>query len=668
MDAKEIRQKFLEFFKEKGHAIIPSASLVPEHDPTVLFTTAGMHPLVPYLLGEKHPGGKKVANVQICLRTDDIDEIGDNRHLTFFEMLGNWSFGDPASPDGIGGASYFKKETIEWSFEFLTDRPWLNLDPRKIYISVFEGDQDAPRDEESIKTWQEQFAKIGIKAEVGNWKEGIKDNARIFMYGKEKNWWGPAGKEGPCGPDTEIFYDIGAEHDPVFGEVCHPNCDCGRFIELWNDVFMEYSKTKDGKYEPLRQKNVDTGLGLERLAAVMENKKTLFETELFKPIIDSIKNLAGIKESVDSFNKLFNPAAATNRKLEGLKKEAELQIPLRIIADHLRAATFVLAENIEPSNVERGYVLRRLIRRAIRYGKQIGISSPFAHKIAEVVIGTYKDIYSQVKKNKDFIFEQLIREEEKYNKAREKAIKDLKKIYGRFIGGIDPENLPKGLVVRGNKIRIKGEEVFHIYETSGLPIEEQQEIMAKWGIEFDEQTMKEAREAFEKHQEISRAGAEQKFKGGLAEHSEITTKYHTATHLLLAALRRILGDHVLQRGSNITAERLRFDFSHPQKITQEQIKEVENLVNQKIGEQMSVKMEEMTLEEAKASGAIGVFEQKYGEKVKVYIIFSPQTGEVFSKEICGGPHINNLKILGKFKIVKEEASSAGVRRIKAILE
>lgn len=613
MTAKELREKYLKFFEKKGHAVIPGASLIPEHDPTVLFTTAGMHPLVPFLLGQTHPAGKRLANVQKCIRTGDIDKVGDSWHLTFFEMLGNWSLG-----------SYWKKEAIEWSFEFLTAKKWLGIPAEKISITVFAGDKDAPRDEETVKIWQE----LGIPKE------------RIFYLPKEENWWGPAGQTGPCGPCTEMFYDTGKEK---CSKDCRPGCGCGKYSEIWNDVFMEFNKTKEGKYEPLKQKNVDTGMGVERTIAVLNGFDNVYETELFQPIIKRIGDLTSINYKLQTKN-------------------------YRIIADHLKSSTFILAENIEPSNVEQGYVLRRLIRRAVRYGKQLGIEGIFSYKIAETVIDIYKDIYPELQKNKDFISEQLIREEERFKKTLGKGLRELKKIFGRAIGGVDPENLPKGMCIEDNKIRINGNEVFHIYETYGLPIEISQEIMKDWGLAFDEQTMKEAEEAFKRHQELSRAGAEQKFKGGLADHSEQVTKYHTATHLLLAALRKVLGEHIYQKGSNITAERLRFDFSHPKKLTPEELKKVEDLVNKKIKENLEVKYEEMSLEEAKNQGAIGVFEEKYGDKVKVYTIFNPKNSEVLSKEICGGPHVERTGALGQFKIIKEEASSAGVRRIKAILE
>jgi alanyl-tRNA synthetase len=641
MNSEELRKKFLEFFKEKGHAIIPGASLIPEHDPTVLFTTAGMHPLVPYLLGEKHPAGRRLANVQKCIRTGDIDSVGDRWHLTFFEMLGNWSLGDPDAPDGIG-AGYWKKEAIEWSVEFLTGKKWLKIPKEKLSVTVFAGDRDAPADEESARIWQS----LGIPKE------------RIFYLGKEENWWGPAGKTGPCGPCTEMFYDTGKEK---CGDECRPGCDCGKYSEIWNDVFMEYekkiknqkSKIKNGieemedEYEfvPLKQKNVDTGMGVERTTAVLNGYDSVYETELFKPIILEIKKIAKISElPVDSFEKLYNPGQIVVEEIADLKEKAEKERAIRIIGDHIKAATFILAEGIEPSNVERGYVLRRLIRRAIRYGKQLEINDIFTFKIAKVVIEIYKDIYPELKKNKNFIEEQLVREEEKFGKTLERGLRQFKVQSSKF--------------KVQNKKNISGKIAFDLYQTYGFPLELTKELAEEEGLSVDSD---EFQKLFAQHQELSRTATAGTFKSGLADHSEQVVKYHTATHLLLAALRKILGEHVTQKGSNITAERMRFDFSHPEKMREDQIKQVEDLVNQKIKEDLPVKMEEMKLEEAKKSGAMGVFGEKYGEKVKVYSI-----GD-FSKEICGGPHVERTGMLGKFKIIKEESIAAGVRRIKAML-
>ncbi|MBU2109864.1 alanine--tRNA ligase [Patescibacteria group bacterium] len=563
MNSKTIREKFLEFFTEKGHVIIPSASLIPnETDPTVLFTTAGMHPLVPYLLGEKHPAGNRVANVQKCIRTIDIDEVGDNIHLTFFEMLGNWSFGD-----------YFKKEAIEWSWEFLVSPKWLGLNPDKISVSVFSGDKDAPRDEESAKIWQS----LGVPKE------------RIFYKGKEDNWWGPAGQTGPCGPDTEMFI---------------------KGTEIWNDVFMQYNKIAEGEYEPLKQKNVDTGMGLERIAMIMQDSASVFETDLFAPIVAKIKSQISNLKSVDERS-------------------------IRIIADHVKAAVFIIADGVEPSNLGRGYVLRRLIRRAIRHGKLLGIED-FTKEIAKVVIDIYKDSYPEVEKNKGKIFEELNKEEERFRKTLEAGLKEF------------------------NKLSIvSGKDAFNLYQTYGFPLEMTKELAQEKELQINK---KEFEEEFHRHQELSRTASVGMFKGGLAEASEQTAKLHTATHLLHQVLREVLGNHVAQKGSNITAERLRFDFSHSQKMTDEEIKKVEDLVNEKIKENLMVAYEEMSVEEAKEEGALGVFEHKYGEKVKVYSV-----GE-YSKEICGGPHAENTSQLGHFKILKEEASAAGVRRIKAVLE
>lgn len=625
MTAKELREKFLDFFVQKGHKIIPSASLIPEHDPTVLFTTAGMHPLVPYLLGEKHPQGQRLTSVQKCIRTGDIDDVGDAVHHTFFEMLGNWSLGD-----------YFKKEAIEWSFEFLTKELKLSLD--RLAFSVFIGNNDVSRDEESMSIWKA----LGISEK------------RIAVLPESDNWWGPAGQTGPCGPDTEMFY-WSDDNDPA-PEIFDPNDK--RWVEIWNDVFMEYNKTVEANFEPLKQKNVDTGMGLERTVAVLNGLNDNYKTELFWPIIEKIEELSGKKYNSPhlSFNirggeDQENPPQPSFKK-EGVELSDDTRA-MRIIADHIKAATFILAEGLEPSNVERGYVLRRLIRRAVRYGKQLGIKDIFTFKVAQVVIEMYRDVYPELLKSREFIEEQLVREEEKFAKTLEKGLKQ----FEMQISKIKNQNDNLKLKI------IPAEVVFDLYQTYGFPFEMTAELARESGLEVKKEDFEEE---LKKHQELSRAGAEQKFKGGLADNSEATIKYHTAAHLMLAALRQVLGEHVSQKGSNITVERLRFDFSHQEKMTPEQIKEVENLVNQKIQEDLLVKMEELGLEEAKEQGAMGVFNSKYGEKVKVYTI--SENGKIFSKEICGGPHVERTGRLGRFKIVKEESASAGTRRIKAILE
>jgi len=585
MDSSELRKKLLDFFKEKGHTIIPGAPLIPENDPTVLFTTAGMHPLVPFLLGEKHPAGKRLANVQKCIRTGDIDEVGDDVHLTFFEMLGNWSLGD-----------YFKKEAIEWSFEFLIK--WLKIPLGKLAVSCFLGDKDAPKDTESAKIWQG----LGISKE------------RIVFLPKKDNWWGPAGKTGPCGPDTEMFF--WAPSDAVVPK--HFDSEDKRWVEIWNDVLMGYVKNEKEEYLEAPQKNVDTGMGLERVLAVLCGYNNVYDTDLFSLIIKKIEEI-------------------TEKEYKGENVKA-----FRIIADHLKAATFILAEGIEPSNIEQGYILRRLIRRAVRYAKQLGVKDIFSFKIAEAVIKIYKNAYPELFKNKDFVYNQLIKEEERFEETLERGLREFKS----QTAGLKSKTIP-------------GKIVFDLYQSYGFPLELTKEMAKEERLLIDEAGFNKE---FQKHQDISRVGAEQKFKGGLADHSETVTKYHTATHLLLAALRQALGDHVFQKGSNITGERLRFDFSHSSKMTPEEIKKTEEIINKKIKEGLKIEQEEMSLEEAKKQGAMGVFGEKYGKKVKVYTISN------FSKEICGGPHVSNTSELGKFKIIKEESSSSGVRRIKAVLK
>jgi len=615
MTGNDIRKKFLTFFERHGHKIIPSASLIPENDPTVLFTTAGMHPLVPYLLGEPHPEGKRLADSQKCVRTGDIDEVGDNRHLTFFEMLGNWSLGD-----------YFKGDAIAWSYALLTSKEdGYGLDPNRLYVTVFEGDTDAPRDDESVRIWQEQYRNDGIDAKFGE---------RIFAYPKAKNWWGPAGQTGPCGPDTEMFYDtlalaVPTMHAPGWTqtEPCHPNCDCGRYVEIWNDVFMEYFKDAEGKFAPLAQKNVDTGMGLERMTMMLQNAPTVFETDLFKPILAEIERVSG---------KVYESSAETTRCM-------------RIVADHVKAATFIMGDprGVGPSNVDQGYVVRRLLRRAVRYGRQLGIEGPFVAEIAKKVVAEYGDAYPELRQNEERVMGEIAAEEKKFSDTLQRGLQEAMKLKDQY----------------AQHVEIPGTSAFYLYESFGFPKELTEEVLGKKVSE------REWEESMKKHQELSRAGAEQKFAGGLADHSEKVVRMHTATHLLHQALRNVLGTHVEQKGSNITQERLRFDFTHGTKMTPEQVKEVETIVNQQINQDLPVHFAMLTVDEAKDKGAIGLFEDKYatlGNKVKVYMVGDDQRG-YFSREICGGPHVEHTALVGPFKILKEEASSAGVRRIKAVV-
>ena len=587
----ELRKMFLDFFASKQHAIIPSASLIPENDPTVLFTTAGMHPLVPYLMGEKHPAGTRLADVQKCVRTGDIDEVGDYSHCTFFEMLGNWSLGD-----------YFKKDAIAWSWEFLTSPEWLGIDKDKLYFTCFEGNENAPRDDEAANFWVDQ---------------GV-DPSHIFYLPKHYNWWGPAGITGPCGPDTEMFIDTGKEK---CCDDCSPACSCGKYLEIWNDVFMQYNKTADGKYEPLAQKNVDTGMGLDRTTAVLQGVESVYDTDVFEGILARISELSG---------KHYDDDEETMRAF-------------RIVADHMRCSTFMLGDQrgITPSNVDQGYILRRLIRRAIRYAMQLGIAENSMSRVCESVIDTYKEFYPELEERRAFIVEQIDLEEQRFSRTLKTGMKEFAKV---------AENLGGDT--------IDGPTAFKLYDTFGFPIEFTMELAREKNLKVDEQGF---RDAYKTHQAKSAAGAEQKFKGGLADHTVETARLHTATHLLQAALRKVLGTEVAQKGSNITAERLRFDFSFHRKVTKEELDEVEKLVNDAILAAIPVTVEESTVDEAKAKGAMGLFESKYGEKVKVYTI-----GDV-SCEICGGPHAANTAELGSFKIKKEEASSAGVRRIKAVI-
>jgi len=623
MDSKELREKFLKFFEEKEHKIIPSASLIPENDPTTLFTGSGMQPLVPYLMGEPHPGGKRLVNVQKSFRAEDIEEVGDNHHTTFFEMLGNWSLGD-----------YFKKEQLNWLFEFLIKE--IKLDPERIYVTVFRGNKEIgiDKDSESVQIWKDIFKKNGIEAKDVDYSEkhGLQEG-RIFYYDETKNWWSrsgvpanmPIGEIG--GPDSEVFYDLGEElkrheNSKWSNQPCHVNCDCGRFIEIGNSVFIEFIRSKKG-FEPLSQKNVDFGGGLERITMVSQDKNNIFETDLFINVIKKIEELS-------------------NQKYQDNMQSFE------IITDHLKATTFIMGDNkgIIPSNVDQGYIVRRLIRRAIRYGRQIGIQKEFWIKdIAKIIVNDYKSIYPELIHNLEFIMNNLEKEEIKFNKALEKGLKELERY-------------------KSSGKEITGKIAFDLYQTSGTPMAIIEEELFKVNIKI--KNPEQFKEELIKHQELSRTATKGKFKGGLANVSDETKKLHTCCHLLLAALKKVLGNHVEQKGSNITAERLRFDFSHTEKLTNAQKVEVEKIVNEVIQKDLPIFFEEISLKDAKERGATGVFESKYGEKVKVYTI--GKNDDLFSKEICGGPHIEHTGELGHFRIIKEESSSAGTRRIKAILE
>ncbi|MBN2441222.1 MAG: alanine--tRNA ligase [Spirochaetales bacterium] len=594
MKANELRQLYINFFVSKNHTQISGKSLIPENDPTVLFTTAGMHPLVPYILGEPHPGGKRLVNFQKCIRTGDIDEVGDATHCTFFEMLGNWSLGD-----------YFKKEAITMSFEFLTSKEWLGFDPAKLSVTVFKGDADVPPDEESANIWRS----LGIPDE------------RIYYLPRKDNWWGPAGKTGPCGPDTEMFIDMGKTK---CSPECRPGCSCGKYFEVWNDVFMQYNKKKDGSYEPLKNKTVDTGMGVERTIAMLQGKSSVYDTELFLPIIKIIEEVT---------DTTYGSSGDTDKSI-------------RIISDHIKASTIILGDEkgVKPSNLGQGYILRRLIRRSIRHLRKLSPEGSSLDKIAEAVIGIYGEIYPELVNRKEMIIREFNKEEEQFSATLKKGEHELEKL------------LPN--LLKNPKKIIPGRVAFRLYDTYGFPLEITEELAGEHGLTIDREGFEEA---FRKHQELSKQGADKSFKGGLADHSEMVKKLHTATHLLHKALLIVLGDHVAQKGSNITADRLRFDFSHPEKMTPEQIAEVEEIVNTQISKALPVSFEVMTLDQAKAEGSIALFGEKYEEKVKVYTV------EGFSKEVCGGPHVTNTKELGTFKITKEQSSSSGVRRIRAIL-
>ena len=616
MTHEELRSKYIKFFESRGHVRIQGKSLIPENDPTVLFTTAGMHPLVPYLLGEDHPAGNRLVDYQKCIRTGDIDSVGDESHLTFFEMLGNWSLGD-----------YFKEEAIKISYEFLTSPEWLGIPHDKLGVTVFEGDEDAPRDEESAAVWKSL---------------GIPEN-RISYLPKADNWWGPAGTTGPCGPDSEMFYDTGRE---ACGKGCGPGCPCGKWLEIWNDVFMQYNRNAEGRYEALSRKCVDTGMGIERTVTILNGKKSVYDTEIFSPIVAAVEAATGCK---------YGGGGSS----EGTG-DSERDKSIRIICDHVRASTFILGDPkaVSPSNLGAGYVLRRLIRRSLRHWRKLmaGVQSsggetapPLLSPIAQVVIEKFKGPYPELLENKSRIMEELDNEEKKFLETLQKGEHEFEKLLPNLLK--DPRKIMSGRLA------------FKLYDTYGFPIELTEELAAENGMKINRE---EFDEAFKKHQELSRAGSEQIFKGGLQDNSEIATKYHTATHLLHRSLKNVLGAHVAQRGSNITADRLRFDFSHNAPMSEEEIGRVQKMVNEQIEKKLPVKMEIMDLDAARAAGAEALFGEKYESQVKVYTIGQGETP--FSREVCGGPHVENTGGLGKFVIQKEQSSSAGVRRIRAVLE
>jgi alanyl-tRNA synthetase len=601
MTADELRSKYIEFFKTRGHVQIQGKSLIPENDPTVLFTTAGMHPLVPYLLGEDHPAGKRLVDYQKCIRTGDIDSVGDSSHLTFFEMLGNWSLGD-----------YFKEGAIEMSFEFLTSPQWLGIPVEKLAVTVFKGEGNVERDDESAAVWK---------------RMGIPEN-RIAYLPREDNWWGPAGATGPCGPDSEMFYYVG---DAPCGHDCKPGCSCGKWLEIWNDVFMQYNKDAGGNYVPLERKCVDTGMGIERTVTILNGKASVYDTEIFAPIIAAVT------------------APIPGGYAYGACPDKDRSV--RIISDHIRSATFILGDPkaVSPSNAGAGYVLRRLIRRAVRHGYKLGITGNWLSPVAAAVVEKFAGSYPELESGRAFILEELEKEGRKFYETLQKGEHE----FGKMLPNL----------LKNPKKIMSGRLAFKLYDTYGFPIELTEELAAENGMKVNRE---EFDEAFKKHQELSRAGGDQVFKGGLADHSEITTRYHTATHLLQKALRMVLGDHVAQKGSNITAERMRFDFSHMAPMTKEEIKKVEDIVNDAIKADLPVTVEVMSLDEAKNAGATALFGEKYENQVKVYTMGKSPL-DYFSKEVCGGPHVSHTGELGKFTIQKEQSSSAGIRRIRAVL-
>jgi alanyl-tRNA synthetase len=626
MTAQEIRNAYLKFFEDRGHKVIPRALLVPYNDPTTLFTGSGMQPLIPYLLGEPHTEGNRLVDSQTCLRAQDIEEVGDNRHTTFFEMLGNWSLGD-----------YFKAEEIPWLFEFLVDA--VGLDPQKLYVTCYLGNEEfgIPKDAEASKLWQELFAKKGVAAEtvdIGSEADGYQKgmgNGRVFFYDGSKNWWSRAGAESttpigdPCGPDTEVFYDFGLPHDDKWGPNCHPNCDCGRFIEIANSVFMAYKRTEKG-FEPLAKPNVDFGGGLERIATAKIDSPDVFKISLLKPIIEKLEQISG----------------------KNYESHTE---SMRVIADHLRAATFLAVDDVKPSNKEQGYVMRRLIRRAIRYAFDLGVEQNFLEQVVPVITDLYKDDFPEVAAKRDEVIEVLAKEEKVFRQTLRKGLNEFTKMTGS---------------------KLTGEVVFKLYDTYGFPVELSKEEAFKREIDVADNAHQEFEKLMAEQRARSQTAAKGTFKGGLGGHTMQHKKYHTATHLMYQALRDVLGGHVVQRGSNITEERLRFDFSHPEKVTPEQLKEVEDIVNEQIQKDLQVSFKEYPTQVAiEEKGALGQFGDRYGDTVKVYSMQADGEDKPFSFEICGGPHVDHTLQLAedgkKFKILKEESSSAGIRRIKAVL-
>lgn len=627
MTAQEIRNAYLEYARQNGHTIIPRANLVPQNDPTTLFTGSGMQPLITYLLGEPHPSGTRVADSQTCLRAEDIEEVGDNRHTTFFEMLGNWSFGD-----------YFKQEQLPWFFTFLTEV--VGLDPNKLYVTAFIGDEAAgvPKDTESASIWNKLFADKGINAkivDIGSEKDGYAkgmQDGRIFYYDAKKNWWSRAGVPAnmpagePGGPDSEVFYEFEhITHDNKWGKHCHPNCDCGRFMEIGNSVFMQYIKNNDGSFSELPKANVDFGGGLERIAAAKIDSDDMFKISVLWPIIENLQSLSG-------------------------KKYEQHTAAMRVIADHLRTATFLAVDGVVPSNKTQGYVMRRFMRRAIRYAFELGIEQNFVEQIVPTIADLYHADYPEVANNREQIIAVLSREEKVFRQTLRSGVREF--------GKLTKDGILTGAII------------FKLYDTYGFPVELTKEEAYKQSVTIADDANDEFDKLMAEQKARSQTAAKGVFKGGLADHSEITTKYHTATHLMYKALRIVLGDHVIQRGSNITPERLRFDFSHPEKVTTEQVQQIEDIVNEQIKNNWPMSYREENTKEALANGVMGAFGDKYGEMVKVYTVGDPD-GENYSREICGGPHVTNTGKLAEgnktFKITKEEASSAGVRRIKAIL-